>query len=112
MTYKDSTDDDIESEVLDFMPQKDFDLAEEAERLETRLEILGDPGASVERGHTRLALGPGEINPFANRRSTIGLKKHTAIMRGCSSCSTPFTSTKCLNRPVPTIRWLNLTIAA
>ncbi len=40
MTYKDSTDDDVEAEVLDFMPQKDFDLAQEAERLEKRLKFL------------------------------------------------------------------------
>jgi hypothetical protein len=40
MTYKDSTDDDVEAEVLDFMPQKDFDLAHEAERLEARLKFL------------------------------------------------------------------------
>ncbi|MCI0377490.1 MAG: hypothetical protein L0215_07785 [Gemmataceae bacterium] len=40
MTYKDSTDDDVEAEVLDFMPQKDFDLAHEAERLEQRLRFL------------------------------------------------------------------------
>jgi hypothetical protein len=40
MTYKDSTDDDVEAEVLDFMPQKDFDLSVEAERLEKRLKFL------------------------------------------------------------------------
>src|SRR5262249_27479774 len=40
MTYKDSTDDDVDAEVLDFMPQKDFDLAHEAERLEGRLKYL------------------------------------------------------------------------
>src|SRR5262249_38586774 len=40
MTYKDSTDDDVEGEVLDFMPQRDFDLAHEAERLEKRLRFL------------------------------------------------------------------------
>lgn len=40
VTYQDSTDDDNEAEVLDFMPQKDFDLAHEAERLESRLRFL------------------------------------------------------------------------
>lgn len=40
MTYKDSTDDDVDAEVLDFMPQKDFDLTQEAERLEKRLKFL------------------------------------------------------------------------
>src|SRR5262249_34277625 len=40
MTYQDSTDDDVEGEVLDVMPQKDFDLLHEAERLETRLQFL------------------------------------------------------------------------
>jgi hypothetical protein len=40
MTYKDSTDDDVESEVLDVMPQKDFDLKHEAGRLTDRLRFL------------------------------------------------------------------------
>ncbi len=40
MTYKDSTDDNVEGEVLDVMPQKDFDLVPEAERLEKRLQFL------------------------------------------------------------------------
>jgi len=40
VTYQDSTDDDNEAEVLDFMPEKDFDLALEAERLEVRLRFL------------------------------------------------------------------------
>jgi hypothetical protein len=40
MTYQDSADDDVEGEVLDVMPQKDFDLLHEAERLETRLQFL------------------------------------------------------------------------
>jgi hypothetical protein len=40
VTYKDSTDDDVESEVLDIMPQKDFDLKHEAERIEGRLQFL------------------------------------------------------------------------
>jgi hypothetical protein len=40
MTYKDSTDDDVESEVLDIMPQKDFDLKQEAPRIESRLRFL------------------------------------------------------------------------
>jgi hypothetical protein len=40
MTYKDTTDDDVEGEVLDVMPQKDFDLLHEAERLEKRLQFM------------------------------------------------------------------------
>jgi hypothetical protein len=40
VTYKDSTDDDVEEEVLDIMPQKDFDLAEEEPRLQKRLSFL------------------------------------------------------------------------
>lgn len=40
MVYKDSTDDNVEGEVLDVMPQKDFDLVPEAERLEKRLQFL------------------------------------------------------------------------
>ena len=40
MVYRDTTDDDVEGEVLDSMPQKDFDLMHEAERLEQRLQFL------------------------------------------------------------------------
>jgi hypothetical protein len=40
MTYQDSTDDDVEGEVLDVTPQTDFDLLHEAERLEKRLQFL------------------------------------------------------------------------
>ncbi|MBM4068646.1 MAG: hypothetical protein FJ271_06830 [Planctomycetes bacterium] len=40
VTYEDSTDDDVEAEVLDFMPQKDFDLTAIGEELETRLRFL------------------------------------------------------------------------
>lgn len=40
MVYKDSTDDNVEGDVLDVMPQKDFDLVPEAERLEKRLLFL------------------------------------------------------------------------
>ncbi len=40
MTYQDTTDDDVEGEVLDVMPRKDFDLLHEAERLEGRLQFL------------------------------------------------------------------------
>jgi hypothetical protein len=40
MTYQDSTDDNVEGEVLDVMPQKDFDLMHEAERIETHLLFL------------------------------------------------------------------------
>lgn len=39
VTFQDSTDDDVESEVLDIMPQKDFDLTAESERLEKRLQF-------------------------------------------------------------------------
>lgn len=40
VTYEDSTDDDVEAEVLDFMPQKDFDLTAIGDELETRLRFL------------------------------------------------------------------------
>ena len=40
MTYQDSTDDDVEGQVLDVMPQKDFDLLHEAERIEAHLQFL------------------------------------------------------------------------
>ncbi len=40
VTYRDSTDDGVEGEVLDFMPQKGFNLEHEAERLLPRLRWL------------------------------------------------------------------------
>jgi hypothetical protein len=40
VTYQDTTDDDVESEVLETGPQQDFDLQEEGERLEKRLRFL------------------------------------------------------------------------
>lgn len=40
VTYRDSTDDDVEGEVLDTGPQRDFDLEEEGQRLEKRLRFL------------------------------------------------------------------------
>ena len=41
VTYRDSTDDGVEGEVLDFMPQKGFNLEFEAERLLPHLQFLG-----------------------------------------------------------------------
>ena len=40
VTYRDTTDDDVEGEVLDTGPQEAFDLDEEGERLEKRLRFL------------------------------------------------------------------------
>lgn len=40
VTYRDSTDDGVDAEMLDVMPQKDFDLEHEAERLLKRLPFL------------------------------------------------------------------------
>jgi hypothetical protein len=40
VTYRDSTDDDVESEVLDIMPREAFDLEEQGPRLEQRLRFL------------------------------------------------------------------------
>src|SRR5262249_18266568 len=40
VTYEDSTDDAIDAEVLGVMPQKEFDLTEEAERLDGPLKFL------------------------------------------------------------------------
>jgi hypothetical protein len=40
VTYKDSAQDDVDSEVLDIMPEKDFSLSAEAERLEKHLKFL------------------------------------------------------------------------
>ncbi len=45
MTYKDSADDNVEGEVLDVMPQKDFDLKAEAGRIEDRLRFLASAAA-------------------------------------------------------------------
>jgi hypothetical protein len=40
MTYRDSTDDNVESDVLETGPREDFDLEQEGERLENRLRFL------------------------------------------------------------------------
>jgi hypothetical protein len=40
MSYRDSTDDGVEGEILDFMPQKDFSLERVAEELLPRLHFL------------------------------------------------------------------------
>jgi hypothetical protein len=40
VTYEDSTDDEVEAEVLEVGPQRDFDLEEEGRRLEKRLHFL------------------------------------------------------------------------
>jgi hypothetical protein len=40
VTYQDTTDDDVEGEVLETGPQQDFDLEAEGERLEKRLRFL------------------------------------------------------------------------
>src|SRR5262249_37129209 len=40
VTYRDSTDDDVESEVLETGPQRDFDLEHEGERIGKRLRFL------------------------------------------------------------------------
>ncbi|MSQ93691.1 MAG: hypothetical protein EXR98_03950 [Gemmataceae bacterium] len=40
MTYRDSTDDDIEGSVIDDAPKQEFDLLLEVDRLETRLQFL------------------------------------------------------------------------
>ncbi len=57
MTYKDSTDDDVDAEVLDFMPTKAFDLTQEAERLEKRLKFLSTQARLWNIATRRLARG-------------------------------------------------------
>ena len=43
MTYQDSTDDDVDAEVLDVMPQKDFDLTYERLTAAARAAAAGAP---------------------------------------------------------------------
>jgi hypothetical protein len=62
MTYKDSTDDDVEGEVLDIMPQKDFDLLHEATRLEPRLQFM-DTLARLWNIATRCLRGSAQDQP-------------------------------------------------
>jgi hypothetical protein len=40
VTYKDSAEDNVDAEVLDIMPERDFSLSAEAERLEKHLKFL------------------------------------------------------------------------
>lgn len=73
MTYQDSTDDDVEAEVLDVMPQQDFDLAAEAERLEPRLNFLATVARlwGVAARAARGANGPA-VGWFAQARANHG----------------------------------------
>jgi hypothetical protein len=58
MTYKDSADDNVESEVLDIMPQKDFDLQHEAERLTDRLRFLASLAGLWNLGTRAIVVAP------------------------------------------------------
>ncbi len=58
MTFEDSTDDDIEAEVLEVGPQRDFDLEQAAENMEKQLRFL-DTVARLWHIAVRLAVGPG-----------------------------------------------------
>jgi hypothetical protein len=71
MTYKDSTDDDVEAEVLDIMPQKDFDLKHEAERIESRLRFLASVAGLWNLGTRAVRAAPED-------RRTAGLEAATA----------------------------------
>jgi hypothetical protein len=71
VTFKDSSGDDVEAEVLDFMPQKDFDLTHEAERLERHVRFL----ATVSRLWSlasRLIRGPEKPTESAARNALMG----------------------------------------
>jgi hypothetical protein len=58
VTYKDTTQNDVEEEVLEVGPQKDFDLEAEAERLEKRLRFSAT-AARLWNIATRLLRRPG-----------------------------------------------------
>lgn len=65
VTYEDSTDDDVEAEVLDFMPQKDFDLTAISDELETRLRFLATVARlwNLATRTARHLAGPGIAGP-------------------------------------------------
>ncbi len=69
VTYRDSTDDEVEGEVLDFMPQKEFDLASQAEALQERLRFL----ATLSRLW--------HIASRAVRGRTLSAKQRDAVLR-------------------------------
>ena len=73
MVYKDTTDDDVEGEVLDAMPRQDFDLLHEAERLETRLLFLSTL-ARLWNIATR-CLRAGQTSPEIEQRIAAWLKR-------------------------------------
>ena len=75
MTYQDTTDDDVEGEVLDVMPQKDFDLLHEAERLETRLQFLSTLARLWNIATRCLRSGPAGLPPSALARIDSWLQR-------------------------------------
>jgi hypothetical protein len=59
VTYRDSTDDGVEGEVLGFEPQQEFELEHQAERLEGRLHFISTLARLFQLGSRTLTHGPG-----------------------------------------------------
>jgi hypothetical protein len=75
MVYQDSTDDNVEGEVLDVMPQKDFDLLHEAERLEKRLQFLSTLARLWNIAARALRVTPANAPRGAEERIAAWLKR-------------------------------------
>jgi len=83
VTYKDSAQDDVDAEVLDIMPEKDFSLSAEAERLEPHLKFLATTARLwniaartirlVEGGGSRARLGDWWQRARHNRQELLQL---------------------------------------
>jgi hypothetical protein len=75
MTYKDSTDDNVEGELLDIMPQKDFDLKAEADRIEERLRFLGALASLWNLATRALRAAPATSQPLASQATAAWLER-------------------------------------
>lgn len=75
MVYRDTTDDNVEGEVLDVMPQKDFDLIHEAERIEHRLQFLSTLARLWNIATRCLRLAPEDAPAGLETRTAAWLKR-------------------------------------
>jgi hypothetical protein len=74
VTYEDSTADDVEGEVLEVGPRRDYDLEEEGQRLEKRLHFLAAL-ARLWSSAARLTRAPGGPDPAAEATLTQWLAR-------------------------------------
>jgi hypothetical protein len=72
VTYQDSTDDGNEGELLGFEPRQDFDLEEEADRLEKRLRFISTVSRLFHLGGRNLSQVAGLQLPSSHQEILVG----------------------------------------